>query len=168
MRLCIESELLSLRDKMEIADEHGAVRYRVWSEVMQLPVNETVIEDAAGAEVARIRPEPLSLIHSVNTVTMADGTSFALSREPLAATLRFTIEELGWTLVCKNILLGLDFAIEDAGGATVARVRRRAFSLRGAYDIDIADEADACRVVAIAVVLKRFQDRTQAAAPATA
>lgn len=167
MRLCIESELLSLRDKMEITDEHGAVRYRVWSEVMQLPVNETVIEDAAGAEVARIRPEPLSLIHSVNTVTMADGTSFALSREPLAATLRFTIEELGWTLAGKNIL-GLDFAIEDAGGATVARVRRRAFSLRGAYDIDIADGADADRVVAIAVVLKRFQARAQAAAPATA
>ena len=58
MRLCIESELLSLHDKMEITDEHGAVRYRVWSEVMQLPVNETVIEDAAGAEDS-LAPEHL-------------------------------------------------------------------------------------------------------------
>lgn len=165
MELRISSKRFTMHKEMDVFDAGGNLRYRAWSEIMQLPVNATIIEDATGAEIARICPKQFSLLRSINTVTMADGTTFSLSRDPLGFSVRFEIPELGWELTGKSIL-ACEFEIKDAGGI-VARIRKQSRAIMADFDVDIPHEADVERVVAIAVVLKQFLIRGQgAAAPA--
>lgn len=165
MELRVSSKRLTMHKEMSIFDAGGNLRYRAWSEIMQLPVNATIIEDATGAEIARICPKQFSLLRSINTVTMADGTTFSLSRDPLGFSVRFEIPELGWELTGKSIL-ACEFEIKDAGGI-VARIRKQSRAIMTGYDVVIPQESNVERVAAIVVVLKQFLIRSQgAAAPA--
>ncbi|HJG37118.1 hypothetical protein [Enorma phocaeensis] len=166
MELRISSKRFTMHKEMDVFDAGGTLRYHAWSELMQLPVNETVIEDATGTEIARICPKQFSLLRSINTVTMADGTTFSLSRDPLGFNVRFEVPELGWELTGKGIL-ACEFEIKDATGI-VARIRKQSCAIMADYDVDIPHETDVERVVAIAVVLKQFLIRGQGAATAPA
>lgn len=153
MKLQIKSKVMSVHEKMDVLNEDGGLAYHVHSKVLSIH-DKTRIDDAAGNEVAYIHAKAVS-IHHVYYVDMMNGESFELREELTHIKDVLDIEPLGWQLRGKNIL-AYHFQIVDADERVIATSHREVISLHDTYYLDIFDDAQADKVVAIFVIMRHL------------
>lgn len=153
MKLQIKSKVVSVHEKMDVLNEEGELAYRVHSKMLSIH-DKTQIDDAAGNEVAYLHAKAVS-IHHVYYVDMMNGESFELREELTHIKDTIDIEPLGWQLRGKNIL-AYDFEIVDADEHVIAISHRDVVSLHDTYTIDVLDDAQADKVVAIFVIIRHL------------
>ncbi len=150
MKLRIKAKILSVHEKMDVLDENDEVLYRVSRKAISVH-DKTHIEDAAGNEVASIHAKVPS-IHHIYYVDMADGTSFSMKEELAHLRDHIDVEELGWQLRGENVL-AFDFGVFDAEGRQIAMAHRKLATLHGEYDLDVLDEGQVDKIVALFIVI---------------
>ena len=153
MLLHSKSKMFSLHQKMEIMDEADQVVYTVESKVLSIH-NTTYVHNAAGEQVAVITHKPISL-HEVHDIELADGEKIELRTE----LMHFfddviNLQGLGWQL--RGDMLQHNYEILNERGETVATTHQKWVSLHDVYYIDILDESQTDRVIAIYVALEKI------------
>ena len=158
--LFTSSEILSLRQKIDITDEQENVVYRAESSFFSF-LDKTDLTDASGLPVAHIERKLWSL-HARHFVDMADGLSFEMSSELFHPIRDITnIEGLGWQL-CGNIA-ALNFELYAENGDIVAVICQKMFSLHDKFCVDLYQPDKEKIVCAILITLQHMiRDRESA------
>ena len=147
------TKVFSLHHHIDITDGNENVLYQADSKFFSLH-DKTDVRRATGEQVAHIERKLLTL-HERHFVSMADGSEFQLSNELFHFISDITnIEGLGWQL--KGNILGLNFELYDAGGAVIAVIGQKMFSIHDKYCIDIYREEYEEKVIAILVTLQHM------------
>lgn len=153
MKLILKQKLISLHDKMTIRNEDGDVMYTVKSAAVSLS-DKTYIQNANGDDVAYIHKKPIS-IHNKYYVELVNGDQFELSSE-LFHVIKDIMEipQLDWSL--EGNLMEHDYKIIDSHGNVVASTHKKWITLHHVYEIDINDEKNIDKIVAIYVCLEHI------------
>ncbi len=156
------SKIFSLHRHTDITDAQGEVVYQSNTRFFSFR-DKTDITDAAGRQVAHIEKKIFTL-HARHYISMADGTSFELSRELFHIYKDvMNIEGLGWQL--RGNAFGLNFELYDPQGGVIAVIGQKMFSIHDKYCIDIYRPEYEGIVVAILITLQHMiKDRENAAA----
>lgn len=158
MKMRIKSKIASLHSKMEITDENGQAQYYVHSKVLSLH-NVTYIDRADGETVATLTRKPVSA-HEVHLIEMADGTTVEIRTELWHVTKDILdIDELGWNLVGSAVQH--DYKLMDSEGQVLAESHRKWLSLHNTYEVDVVDEAQMDKIVAVLVSLDKILGERQ-------
>lgn len=152
MDLHIKSKPISVHNAMEVLDDNDQVVYRVHSKALSVH-DKTYLEDAQGNELAYIHA-PVVSVHHVHYIEMTDGESFELSEELFHIKDIIDVEGLGWQL--RGSVLAFEFEVVDAEGRQLATAHRRYISLHNVYDLHIAAEDQAAKLVALFVVISHI------------
>jgi uncharacterized protein YxjI len=153
----IRKKLLALGDDFYVEDEAGERVFHVDGKVMRLR-DTFVLETPDGEELLRIKEKRLKLRRTY--AIERDGEEVATVEKALITPLRekFTIEVPGaGTLEAKGDLLDHEFTIEWEGGARMAEVSKKWFSVRDAYGVDVGPTQDPALAVAIAICIDAVQ-----------
>jgi uncharacterized protein YxjI len=153
----VRKKLLALGDDFWVEDENGEHVLHVDGKVMRLR-DTYVVETAEGEEVLRIKEQRLKLRKTF--VIERQGEELAKVAKALVTPLRdrFDIEVAGGgTLQAKGDLLDHEFTIEWEGGARMAEVSKRWFSIRDTYGVSVGPTQDAVLAIAIAVCIDAIQ-----------
>jgi len=158
--LFTSTKVLTLHHRIDITDNNGNIVYKAETKFPSIH-DKTDIFDAEGKHVAHIERKILT-IHERHFIDMADGTSFELSNELLHLIKDITnIEGLGWQL--RGNILGLNFALYDENGDTVAVIGQKLISIHDKYCMDIYQPEHEATVVAILVALQHMMRDREAA-----
>ena len=153
----IRKKLIALGDDFWVENDAGERVFHVDGKVMRLR-DTYVIETADGEELLRIKERRLKLR---KTFTIErDGEELATVAKALVTPLRdrFSIEVAGGgTLEAKGDLLDHEFTIDWEGGARMAEVSKRWFSMRDAYGVTVGPTQDAVLAIAIAVCIDAIE-----------
>ena len=153
----IRKKLIALGDDFWVEDETGERVFHVDGKVMR--VRDTfVIETADGQEVLRIQERRLKLRKTY--VIERQGEELATVAKALVNPLRdrFDVELAdGGRLQAKGDLLDHEFTIDWEGGARMAEVSKRWFSVRDAYGVSVGPTQDAVLAIAIAVCIDAIE-----------
>ncbi len=153
MLLHAKSKMLSIHKKMEIMDESDQVMYTVESKAISIH-DTTYVRGADGREVATITHKPISL-HETHDVTFADGSVVEVRTEWFHVMRDvIDLEGLGWQL--RGDVLQHNYEFVNQLGAVIARTHQKWVSLHDVYYIDVIDESQLDRIVAIYVALERI------------
>jgi uncharacterized protein YxjI len=158
MRYVIREKLLHLAEDSQITDETGAVRFQVDGKIFSLH-DTLVMRDSAGAEVATIRRELVTLAPAY-TITRGDQ-ELAEVRKRLLSFLgeRMVIDIPGPDdLELRGDLVEHEYTIER-GDNVVATVSKHWFALSATYGVDIASGEDDALILAVVLVLDLAEDR---------
>ena len=152
MRYQLREKWFAVGDDFVVNDANGNRAFYIDGKVLRLRKT-LVVEDAGGAEVAVIRKRLLALGTTYDIEIAGEQAAtihkkhFTLFRE------KFTIDVPG----PDDFLAVGNFTDHEyqftRGGAEVAWVSRRWFSLTHTYGIEVADERDAVLIIASAVVI---------------
>lgn len=147
------TKVFSLHHHIDITDGNENVLYQADSKCFSLH-DKTDVRRVTGEQVAHIERKLLTL-HERHFVSMADGSEFQLSNELFHFISDITnIEGLGWQL--RGNILGLNFELYDEGGAVIAVIGQKMFSIHDKYCIDIYKPEHVDKVVAILVTLQHM------------
>ena len=153
MLLHAKSKMLSIHKKMEIMDEADQVLYTVESKAISIH-DTTYVRNAAGETIATITHKPISL-HETHDVTFADGSVVEVSTEWFHVMRDvIDLEGLGWQM--RGDVLQHNYEFVNQLGAVLARTHQKWVSLHDVYYIDVLDESQVDRIVAIYVALERI------------
>lgn len=151
-RYKMRQHLLSIGEDFTIEDESGRAAYKVDGKVMR--IRETFeITDLNRREVVTIREKKIAIRDSMKL--LRGGETVATVKKALISPFRdkFIVDvEGGEEMVAKGDLLDHEYEIER-GGATVARVSKKWFTVRDTYGIDIAAGQDDGLVLGIVVAI---------------
>jgi uncharacterized protein YxjI len=153
----IRKKLMALGDDFWVEDEAGERVFHVDGKVMRLR-DTYVLETADGEEVLRIREQRLKLRKTF--AIERQGEEIATVAKALVTPVRdrFTIDVAGGgTLEAKGDLLDHEFTIEWEGGARMAEVSKRWFTVRDTYGVSVAPTQDAVLAIAIAVCIDAIE-----------
>jgi len=147
----IRKKLLALGDDFWVEDEHGERVFHVDGKVMRLR-DTFVIETADGQELLRIVERRLRIRKTY--VIERQGEESARVAKALITPLRerFEVEVAGGgKLEAQGNLLDHEFTIDWEGGARMAEVSKRWFTIRDSYGVAVEPAQD--DVLAIAIVV---------------
>ncbi len=153
----IRKQLIALGDDFWVEDEHGERVYHVDGKVLRLR-DTFVIKTADGQELLTIKERRLKLRKTY--AIERDGEEIATVAKALVTPLRdrFSVDVPGkGTLEAKGDLLDHEFTIEWEGGARMAEVSKRWFSMRDAYGVSVAPTQDPVLAIAIAVCIDAIE-----------
>ncbi len=153
----VRKQLLALGDDFWVEDEQGERVFHVDGKVMRLR-DTYVLETAGGEELLRIKERRLKLRKTF--AIERDGEEIATVAKALVTPLRdrFTVEVPGrGTLEAKGDLLDHEFTIAWEGGATMAEVSKRWFTVRDTYGVSVESTQDPVLAIAIAVCIDAIE-----------
>ena len=153
----VRKKLLALGDDFWVEDEHGERVFHVDGKVMRLR-DTFVVETSGGEELLRIKEQRLKLRKTF--VIERQGEEVAKVAKALVTPLRdrFGIELAGGGMLqAKGDLLDHEFTIEWEGGARMAEVSKRWFSVRDTYGVSVAPSQDDVLAIAIAVCIDAIE-----------
>ncbi len=149
----IRKKLLALGDDFWVEDEAGERVFHIDGKVMRLR-DTFVVETADGEELLKIKEQRLKLRKTY--AIERQGEEIATVAKALVTPLRdrFTIEVAGGgTLEAKGDLLDHEFTIEWEGGARMAEVSKRWFTMRDTYGVSVLPTQDDVLAIAIAACI---------------
>src|SRR3954469_7070887 len=156
-RFLMREKLLSIGDDFWIENDQGERAYKVDGKAFR--VRQTfVLEDASGAEVARIQERKLTVRDKV--AIERGGDTVATVRKALVGFRdRFAIDiEHGDDMKAHGNILDHEYEIERDGD-TVASISRKWFRVRDSYGVDIAAGEDVPLILAITVAIDSLTTR---------
>jgi uncharacterized protein YxjI len=157
MQFLMREKLLAIGDDFWIEDERGERAYKVDGKAFRIRKT-FVLEDAAGAEVARIQERKLSIRDKI--AIERDGDTVATVHKALVGIRdRFVIDvEHGADMKAHGHVLDHEYEIEREG-ETVATVSKKWFRIRDSYGVDVAPGEDAPLILAITVAIDSLTTR---------
>lgn len=133
----------------DIVDAHGNLIFRVVEDDDQA---RTVVEDAAGNQVAEVRTT-ITAGRGAYGISMSNGDELALPLNLAGADGDVPVEGFGWKLR-GNDIGGFDFEVVDAEGHVIARARKQLTAAQKTRGAVIYDRAHADQIVAVLVVAR--------------
>jgi uncharacterized protein YxjI len=149
----IRKKLLALGDDFWVENEDGEHVFHVDGKVMRLR-DTFVLETADGQELLRIKERRLKLRKTY--AIERQGEEIATVAKALVTPLRdrYDVEVVGGgRLEVQGDLLDHEYTIDWEGGARMAEVSKRWFSVRDAYGVSVGPKQDEVLAVAIAVCI---------------
>jgi uncharacterized protein YxjI len=156
-RFQMREKLLSIGDDYWIENGQGERAYKVNGKALRM--RETfVLEDASGAEVARIQERKLSIRDKV--AIERRGNRVATVRKALVGLRdRYMIDmENGADMKAHGHIGDHEYEIERDGD-TVAQISKKWFRVRDSYGVDVAPGEDAPLILAITVAIDSLTTR---------
>ena len=156
-RFLMREKLLSIGDDYWIENDRGERAYKVDGKAVR--VRKTfVLEDASGAEVARIQERKLTIRDKV--AIERDGDTVATVHKALVGIRdRFAIDvEDGADMKAHGNVVDHEYEIERDGD-TVATISKKWFRVREAYGVDVAAGEDAALIIALTVAIDSLTSR---------
>jgi uncharacterized protein YxjI len=126
---------ISARPKAEVRDRGDNVVYRVQGRLLGIPKHMT-ITNATGVEVASLSAKMLSPIKSRMTLSVADGSDWAL----------------------EGSFLEKNYAISSAG-RPIVQITQKWVTIRDTYTMDVADGIDPGLALAVLWAVDRWVER---------
>src|SRR3954467_9409162 len=156
-RFLMREKLLAIGDDFWIENDSGARAYKVNGKAVRMRQT-FVLEDAGGAEVARIQERKLTIRDKV--VIERDGDTAATVHKALVGIRdRFAIDvEHGDDMKAKGNIVDHEYEIERDGD-TVAKISKKWFRVRESYGVDVAPGEDAALILAITVAIDSLTSR---------
>ena len=153
----IRKKLIALGDDFWVEDEAGERVFHIDGKVMRLR-DTFVVETAEGEELLRIKERRLKLRKTF--AIERQGEELATVAKALVSPLRdrFDVDVAGGgRLQVRGALLDHEFTIDWEGGARMAEVSKRWFSVRDAYGVSVGPTQDAVLAIAIAVCVDAIE-----------
>lgn len=153
----IRKRLIALGDDFWVEDDNGERVFHIDGKAMRLR-DTFVLETADGEELLKITERRLRLRKTF--AIERDGEEIATVAKALVSPLRdrFSVEVAGrGTLEAKGDLFDHEFTIEWEGGARMAEVSKRWFSIRDAYGVSVPPTQDPVLAIAIAVCIDAME-----------
>jgi len=153
----IRKQLIALGNDFWVEDEDGRRVFHIDGKVLR-PRDTYVLQTPEGEELLRITERRLKLRKTF--AIERDGEEIATVAKALVSPLRdrFSVDVAGkGTLQAKGDLLDHEFTIEWEGGARMAEVSKRWFSMRDTYGVSVAPTQDAVLAIAIAVCIDAIE-----------
>lgn len=155
MRFQVRERIFGFGDDFWIVDEHGNKAFFVDGKVLRL--HDTLeIKDLDDNEVAKVHKKMLSIRDAMKierggeTIATVRKAMFTPFREKFTAELENGAEiEITGDFIDKEFVMRLD-------DEPIAAVSRKWFRIRDTYGVDMADNADAPLILAIAVCVDRL------------
>jgi len=160
MRYVIRERLFHLGEDSDITDDQGRPVFRVDGKVLTLH-NTLIVRDMAGAEVARVERQLISLRPTYHITRQ--GQELAEVRKKLFSPFvdRYTIDIPGpHDLSVTGSIFEHEYTIER-DNRVVATVSKRWISLTATYGVDIAAGEDDLVILATVLALDVAEDREQ-------
>jgi uncharacterized protein YxjI len=156
-RFLMREKLLSIGDDFWIENDRGERAYKVNGKAVR--VRQTfVLEDAAGAEVARIQERKLSIRDKI-AIEREGDTAATVHKALVGIRDRFAIDiEHGDDMKAHGNVVDHEYEIERDGD-TVATISKKWFRLRDSYGVDIAAGEDTPLILAITVAIDSMTTR---------
>ncbi|TMC08973.1 MAG: hypothetical protein E6J41_11665 [Chloroflexi bacterium] len=152
MRYLMRKQLFAIGDDFWVEDESGRRAFRVDGKVLR--IRQTfVLEDPSGAEVATIRKKLVALRDTMDVEY--DGQVVARVRRAVFSPFRqrFDVDVAGGPgMVVQGNITDHEYDVRR-GGATVAEISKRWFSIRDTYAVDVAPDEDVALVLALTVAV---------------
>ena len=146
MKLYIKQKVFSFKDKFNIFDERGEIKYTASGEIFTLG-KKLHITDNAGNEVMFIRQRLMTLLPKYE-ITLG-------AAEPVEIVKNFTIFRHEYMIPRWNITIRGDFFAHEyevfRGGQEIAHLSKEWFTFGDAYAIEILNPAD--ELTALAAIL---------------
>jgi uncharacterized protein YxjI len=157
MQFLMREKLLAIGDDFWIENAHGERAYKVDGKAFRIRKT-FVLEDAAGAEVARIQERKLSIRDKI--AIERDGDTVATVHKALIGIRdRFAIDvEHGPDMKAHGHVFDHEYEIER-DGETVATVSKKWFRIRDSYGVDVAPGEDVPLILAITVAIDSLTTR---------
>jgi uncharacterized protein YxjI len=150
-RYRMRERLISIGDDYWIDDEQDRHAFRVNGKALRLRKT-FLLEDAGGAEVAKIQERKLSVRDKME-IERAGGSSATVRKAVIGIRDRFSIDVEGAPdLRAKGNVVDHEYEI-DRDGDTVAVVSKRWFAVRDTYGVQVAPGEDDGLMLAIAVCI---------------
>ena len=152
----MREKLASIGDDSWIEDEHGNKVYKVDGKAMRLR-DMFVLEDMAGAEVAKIQERKL---HIRDTMAIErDGKKIAEVHKRLVGLRdRLKVDlDGGGELTIKGKLTDHEYTIKGDHGK-IAEISKKWFRVRETYGVEIAEEQDDALLLAITVAVDSLSE----------
>ena len=153
----MREKLLSIGDDYWIETDQGERAYKVDGKAVR--VRQTfVLEDASGAEVARIQERKLSIRDKI--AVEREGETVATVHKALVGIRdRFAIDvEHGADMKAHGNVVDHEYEIERDGD-TVATISKKWFRVRETYGVDVAAGEDAALILALTVAIDALTSR---------
>jgi uncharacterized protein YxjI len=156
-RFLMREKLLSIGDDFWIENAEGERAYKVNGKAVRLRQT-FVLEDASGAEVARIQERKLSIRDKV-AIERGGDTAATVHKALIGIRDRFAIDvEHGADMKAHGNVLDHEYEIERDGD-TVATISKKWFRVRESYGVDVAAGEDAALMLAITVAIDSLTTR---------
>ena len=146
MKLLIEQQIFTFRDRFTVRDEGGNDRYFVKSELFSWG-KKLHVYDMCGNEVTFIRQEVFTFLPRY-TVFIGDDQVAEIVKEFSLFFPRYSIEGLGWEI--EGQFLEHDYEITQ-GGHPIVTIRKEWMTWGDCYELNISDPTDT--LLALATVL---------------
>jgi uncharacterized protein YxjI len=156
-RFVMREKLLSIGDDFWIENARGERAYKVDGKAVRF--RETfVLEDASGAEVARIQERKLSIRDKI-AIERGGDTVATVHKALVGIRDRFAINvEHGADMKAHGNIVDHEYEIERDGD-TVARISKKWFRVRDSYGVDVAVGEDVALMLAITVAIDSLTTR---------
>ena len=152
----MREKLGSIADDSWSEDEHGTKIYKVDGKAMRLR-DTFILQDMAGAEVAKIKErklhlhEPMAIVRNGQKIAEVHRRLVGL-RDHLKVDL-----EGGGEFKIKGNLTDHEYTIKGDHGK-VAEISKKWFRVRDTYGVEIAEEQDDALLLAIAVAVESLTE----------
>lgn len=153
----VRKQYIALGDDFWVEDESGERVFHIDGKAMRRR-DTFVVETAGGEELLTLKERRLKLRKTF--AIERDGNEIATVAKALVSPLgdRFSVEVAGeGTLEVKGDLLDHEFTIEWEGGARMAEVSKRWFSMGDSYGVSVASRQDPVLAIAIAVCIDAIE-----------
>ena len=156
-RFLMREKLLAIGDDFWIENDRGDRAYKVNGKAFRLRQT-FVLEDASGAEVARIQERKLSIRDKI-AIERGGDTVATVHKALVGIRDRFAIDvEGGDDMKARGNVVDHEYEIER-NGDTVATISKKWFRVRESYGVDIARDEDASLILAITVAIDSLTTR---------
>ena len=156
-RFVMREKLLSIGDDFWIENDQGERAYKVNGKAVRLRQT-FVLEDAAGAELARIQERKLSVRDKI-AIERGGDTAATVHKALVGIRDRYAIDvERGDDMKAHGNVVDHEYEIERDGD-TVATISKKWFRVRDSYGVDVAAGEDIPLILAITVAIDSLTSR---------
>jgi uncharacterized protein YxjI len=156
-RFVMRERLLSIGDDFWIENDQGERAYKVNGKAVRLRQT-FVLEDPAGAELARIQERKLSVRDKI-AIERGGDTAATVHKALVGIRDRYAIDvEHGDDMKAHGNVVDHEYEVERDGD-TVATISKRWFRVRESYGVDVAAGEDIPLILAITVAIDSLTSR---------
>lgn len=146
-------KIMTMHGAVEVRDENGELVYQAHSKMISI-TEKSVITDGEDREIARYHRKVFS-IHRIHTIEMVGGEVMTMKVELLHPFKDvIDVEENGWKL--KGNFTSHTYQILDEEGQVLADITRPWVALHDKCRIDVKDEKNVDRLMALTIVLEHM------------
>ena len=146
MKLFIKQKVFSFKDKFNIFDERGEIKYTATGEIFTLG-KKLHVTDAAGNEVIFIRQRLITFLPKYE-ITLGTGDAVEIVKKITFLRHEYAIPQ--WDITIKGDFFAHEYEVYK-GNEKIAHLSKEWFTFGDAYAIDIPDPRD--ELTALAAIL---------------